>query len=28
MEVPGAPADRYQVVTFDRSGRTGVFATR
>lgn len=28
MEVPGARADRYQVVTFDRSGRTGVFATR
>jgi hypothetical protein len=28
MEVPGRPADRYQVVTFDRSGPTGVFATR
>jgi hypothetical protein len=28
MEVPGRPADRYQVVTFDRSGQTGVFATR
>ena len=28
MEVPGRPADRYQVLTFDRGGRTGVFATR
>jgi hypothetical protein len=28
MEVPGVPAERYQVVTFDRSGRTEVFATR
>ncbi len=28
MEVPGRPADRYQVVTFDRSGQTGVFASR
>jgi hypothetical protein len=28
MEVPGARADRYQVVTFDRSGQTAVFATR
>ena len=28
MEVPGRPAERYQVVTFDRSGQTGVFATR
>ncbi len=28
MEVPGRPADRYQVLTFDRSGKTGVFATR
>ena len=28
MEVPGAPAERYQVLTFDRSGKTGVFATR
>jgi hypothetical protein len=28
MEVPGRPADPYQVVTFDRSGQTGVFATR
>ena len=24
----GRPADRYQVLTFDRSGKTGVFATR
>jgi len=28
MEVPGRPAERYEIVTFDRSGRTGVFATR
>jgi hypothetical protein len=28
MEVPGARAARYQVRTFDRSGTTGVFATR
>ena len=28
MEVPGRPADRYRVVTFDRSGQTRVFATR
>jgi hypothetical protein len=28
MEVPGRPAERYQVVTFDRGGQTGVFATR
>jgi hypothetical protein len=28
MEVPGVPADRYRVLTFDRSGKTGVFATR
>ena len=28
MEVPGSPAARYQVLTFDRSGKTGVFATR
>jgi hypothetical protein len=28
MEVPGRAADRYQVLTFDRTGRTTVFATR
>jgi hypothetical protein len=28
MEVPGRPAERYQVVTFDRNGQTGMFATR
>lgn len=28
MEAPGRPAERYQVFTFDRSGKTGVFATR
>ncbi|HMH75995.1 MAG TPA: DUF411 domain-containing protein, partial [Candidatus Udaeobacter sp.] len=28
MEVPGRAADRYQILTFDRSGRTTVFATR
>ena len=28
MEVPGHATERYQVLTFDRNGRTGVFATR
>ena len=28
MEVPGRAADRYQILTFDRTGRTTVFATR
>jgi len=28
METPGRPAQRYQVFTFDQSGKTGVFATR
>lgn len=28
MEVPGRPADRYQILTFDRGGRTAVYATR
>ena len=28
MEVPGVPADRYRILTFDRSGKTEVFATR
>jgi hypothetical protein len=28
MEVPGGRVDRHQVLTFDRSGRTGMFATR
>ena len=28
MEVPGRAADRYQVLTFDRTGRTTVFASR
>lgn len=28
MEVPRTPAQRYQVFTFDRNGKTGVFATR
>jgi hypothetical protein len=28
MEVAGVPADRYRVLTFDRSGKTEVFATR
>lgn len=28
MAVPGGRVDRYQVLTFDRSGKTGVFATR
>jgi len=28
MEVPGQAAERYQVLAFDRSGRTTVYATR
>ena len=28
METPGRPAQRYSVFTFDKTGRTGVFATR
>jgi hypothetical protein len=28
MEVPGTPAERYRVYSFDRAGKTGVFATR
>ena len=28
MEVPGRAADRYEVLAFDRTGRTTVFATR
>lgn len=28
MEVPGSPPERYQVFSFDRSGKTAVFATR
>jgi len=28
MEVPGTPAQPYQVFTFDRNGKTGVFAAR
>jgi hypothetical protein len=28
METGRQPAERYQVLTFDRSGRTTVFATR
>jgi hypothetical protein len=28
MEVPGMPGERYQVVTFDRNGQIGVFASR
>jgi hypothetical protein len=28
METPGRPAERYYVLTFDRSGRTTVFARR
>jgi hypothetical protein len=28
MEVPGRTADRYQIFTFDRNGKSGVFATR
>lgn len=27
MEVPGSPAERYDVVSFDRSGATSVFAS-
>jgi hypothetical protein len=28
MEVPGRPADRYRVFSFDRRGRRAVFAER
>lgn len=28
MEVPGQAAERYQVMAFDRSGRTTVYAQR
>ena len=28
MEVPGSSAQRYQVFTFDKNGKRGVFATR
>jgi hypothetical protein len=28
MDVPGTPAERYPVFTFDRSGKTAVFAVR
>jgi hypothetical protein len=28
METPGAKPERYQVLAFDRAGRTTVFATR
>jgi len=28
MEMPGVPASRYEIVTFDRRGKTGVFAVR
>jgi hypothetical protein len=28
MEAPGRASERYQVITFDRTGRTGVFANR
>ncbi|MGH7185628.1 MAG: DUF411 domain-containing protein, partial [Pseudomonadota bacterium] len=28
MEVPGRPAERYQILTFDRTGRTSILATR
>lgn len=28
MEVPGRPSERYEVFSFDRRGKTGVFARR
>jgi hypothetical protein len=28
MDVPGHTPERYQILTFDRSGRTAVFASR
>jgi hypothetical protein len=28
METPGSPAQPYQIFTFDRKGKTGVYATR
>ena len=27
MEAPGQPAERYQVIAFDRSGRTSVYSS-
>ena len=27
MEAPGQPAERYQVIAFDRTGRTSVYST-
>ena len=27
MDMPGQPAERYQVIAFDRTGRTSVFAS-
>ena len=27
MDVPGQPAERYQVIAFDRTGRTSVYST-
>ena len=27
MEAPGQPAERYQVMAFDRTGRTSVYST-
>jgi hypothetical protein len=28
MEVPGRPAERYQVLAFDKAGKTTVYASR
>jgi hypothetical protein len=28
MEVPGQPASRYQVIAFERGGKTRVYASR
>lgn len=28
MEVPGSPAQPYQVFSFDKNGKRGIFATR
>jgi len=28
METPGRPVERYQVMAFDRAGKSSVFATR
>jgi len=28
MEIPGHPAERYNILAFDRNGKTYIFASR